>query len=229
MLTFLPVLLVLCGRWVFWPRRPRADGAGDEATHRVWGRIAGTVSRRARTGWIVTTAVLLACVALLGSLHLGTLSNTQQFTNEPDAVAGQKIYDAKFDQGAGAPAIIVLDAATLPAVTDVVRKVDGIAANVPGAVCLQPDYAKLAATLKAGGAVRPGADGCLPSELSVSPKDGRTVLEAQLTSSYDSPAASATIERLRTAVHGVPGATRWWAGRRRRTSTSRTPRPMTAT
>ena len=206
MLTFLPVLLALCGRWIFWPQRPRADGLGEMATHRVWGRVAEAVSRRARTGWIVTTALLLGCVALLGNLHLGTLSNTEQFTNTPDAVTGQEIYNAKFDQGAGAPAIIVVNASALSAVTDVVKGVEGVAADVPGAVCLQPDYGKLSEAVKSGGSLQPGPGGCLPDDLSVAPKDGRTVLQAQLVASYDSPAATETIQRLRTAVHAVPGA-----------------------
>jgi len=33
MLTFLPAVLVLCGRWVFWPRVPHVDHAADIATH----------------------------------------------------------------------------------------------------------------------------------------------------------------------------------------------------
>ncbi len=206
MLTFLPVFLAVCGRWIFWPKRPLPDGQGDLATHRVWGRAAALVSGRARTGWIVTTVVLLGCIALLPNLHLGTLSNTQQFTNKPDAVTGQEIYNAKFDQGAGAPAIIVVNATALAAVTDAVKGVDGVAADVAGAVCLQPDYDKLAVAVKAGQSITPGAGGCLPDALSVEPRNGRTVLQAQLTSSYDSPAASATIVRLRTAVHAVPEA-----------------------
>ncbi|MHA3703536.1 MMPL family transporter [Jatrophihabitans sp. YIM 134969] len=206
MLTFLPVFLAVSGRWIFWPKRPRPDGQSEMQTHAVWGRIAGFVSDHARAGWITVAVVLFALVALIPNLHLGTLSNTEQFTNTPDAVTGQEIYNAKFDQGAGAPAIIVLNASALGAVTDAVEATDGVATDVPGAVCLQPDYRKLADAFASGQQVRPGADGCLPSDFSVQPKEGRTVLQAQLVSSYDSPAATATIERLRDAVHAVPGA-----------------------
>ena len=206
MLTFLPVFLAVSGRWIFWPQRPRPDGQSDLQTHAVWGRIAGFVSSHARAGWITVTLVLFALVALIPNLHLGTLSNTEQFTNTPDAVTGQEVYNAKFDQGAGAPAIIVVKAAALEAVTTAVTGVDGVADDVAGAVCLQPDYGKLAAAVSSGQQIEPGPGGCLPDEFSVALKDGRTVLQAQLSASYDSPAATATIERLRDAVHAVPGA-----------------------
>jgi RND superfamily putative drug exporter len=75
-----------------------------------------------------------------------------------------------------------------------------------GAVCLQPDFAKLAEAAKSGSAPPGAPSGCLPDSLSVSPIDGQTVINAQITSAYDTPAAYATIERLRAAVHAVPGA-----------------------
>ncbi len=43
MMTFLPVVLSAVGRWVFWPRKPRTDGATDLATH---GCVDGS-----RTSW----------------------------------------------------------------------------------------------------------------------------------------------------------------------------------
>jgi RND superfamily putative drug exporter len=209
MLTFLPVALVLCGRWIFWPRIPRVDHSGGLETHGVWGRVAEGVGRRSRRSWVAAALVLFACVALVPTLRDGGLSTAQAFTSNPDAVQGQKIYDAQFSQGAGAPAVILTNAAQLDAVTAAVRRVEGVEKS-PGAVCLQPDYVKLAALVKANPALASGrgASGaaCLPSQLSVSPRDGRTVLNATLSSAYDSEAAYATIQHLRTAVHAVPGA-----------------------
>ena len=51
-----------------------------------------------------------------------------------------------------------------------------------------------------------GANGCLPDSLTVAPINGHTVINAQLTSSYDSQPAYDSIKALRTAVHAVPGA-----------------------
>src|SRR4051812_24875454 len=110
MLTFLPTVLVLCGRWIFWPRTPRVDLASDIATHGAWWRFATGLGRRARPAWIGATVLLLACVALLPTLKVEGLSITDSLTNSPDAVVGQQIFDEKFPQGEGAPAVIAVDA-----------------------------------------------------------------------------------------------------------------------
>src|SRR5207249_1804053 len=106
MMTFLPVFLALAGRWVFWPRKPKVDHAVDLATHGLWGRIAELVGMRHRQAWVGATLIL--AIFVIGSVSLKTngLTITQSFTNKPDAIVGQKLYEAKFDKGAGAPAVI---------------------------------------------------------------------------------------------------------------------------
>ncbi len=205
MLFFLPVALVIFGRWIFWPRLPRVDHAVDIATHGVWGKVAAGVGRHPRRVWAVAAVVLFGAVALVPGLRTNGLQITDGFTNTPDAVVGQHIYDAKFDQGAGTPAVITANAGQAAAVIDAASKVKGVA-TTPGSVCLQPDYAKLAAAVKAGGAQLARGGGCLPTALSVSPIGGRTVINAQLTASYDSQPAYDAIKALRQAVHAVPGA-----------------------
>ncbi|MDQ1732067.1 MAG: putative drug exporter of the superfamily [Pseudonocardiales bacterium] len=204
MMTFLPVALALSGRWVFWPRRPRVDHAVDLATHGAWGRIAETVVRRNRPAWIGTSVILLLCLIGIASLDTSGLTSAQQFTTKPDAVAGQEIYDAKFDRGAGAPAVITANVAQADEVIAAAEKVSGVSAK-PGAVCVQLDYAKLPATAQSGGgeAAQPG---CPPARLQVAPVAGRTMINAILADSYDSPAAYDTIKRLRAAVHAIAGA-----------------------
>jgi RND superfamily putative drug exporter len=204
MLTFLPAVLVMLPRGVFWPRVPHFDADADVASHGMWGRIAQTVGRRSRLGWIVTTIVLLVCVGGLTQLKDNGISNTDSFTNNPSAVQGQKIYSAKFDKGAGAPVVIAVNADKADEVIDKVSSIKGIAAD-PGSVCLQPDYAKVAAALSSGTGGAIGA-GCLPSALSVEPKAGRTLINATLTSDYDSDDAYDTVKRVRAAVHAIAGA-----------------------
>ncbi|WP_309233896.1 MMPL family transporter [Micromonospora sp. ATA51] len=56
MTTLLPAVLVICGRWLFWPFVPRyspdAVGLDVAAEHGVWRRIAGFVAGGpARCGW----------------------------------------------------------------------------------------------------------------------------------------------------------------------------------
>ncbi|MFZ2530319.1 MAG: MMPL family transporter [Rhodococcus sp. (in: high G+C Gram-positive bacteria)] len=207
MMTFLPVSLAVAGRWVFWPRRPRPDRAVDLATHGTWSRIAAWVGRHDRPAWIGTTAVLIVlCAAGIGSLHTDGLTTTESFTTTPDAVTGQEFYTEKFAPGAGAPAVVTANADAADAVTTAISGVEGIATG-PGAVCPQIDYAKARALLAANpGLATAPAQGCAPPALTVAPVDGRTMINAELADSYDSPAALATIERLRDAVHAVPGA-----------------------
>ncbi|MDH6280132.1 MMPL family transporter [Prescottella agglutinans] len=208
MMTFLPVALSAVGRWVFWPRRPEVDGATDIATHGLWGRIADVVGRRDRPAWIGATALLVVLFAVgIGSLQTGGLTATQNFTNEPEAIRGQALYDANFDQGAGAPAVITANASSVDAVIKATSGVEGVRQG-PGSVCVQVDIAKVKALLQnAGGAVpQQLPPGCPPALLNVAPIDGRTVINAALADSYDSPQALQTVERLRDTLHALPGA-----------------------
>ncbi|MDQ2838805.1 MAG: MMPL family transporter [Actinomycetota bacterium] len=202
MMSVLPVALAIFPRGVFWPRKPPVDHAADLASHGLWGRIAETVGRRHRPAWIGATVILLICLCGLPALKTNGLSTAQGFTNKPDAVKGQQIYDAKFDKGAGAPAVITVNADKADQVIAAASKVSGVA-TTPGSVCVQVDYAKVEQLGGAAGSAQPG---CAPAQVQVDPIDGRTVVNAILTDSYDSPAAYSTIKRLRTTLHAIPGA-----------------------
>ncbi|WP_016882646.1 MULTISPECIES: MMPL family transporter [unclassified Rhodococcus (in: high G+C Gram-positive bacteria)] len=208
MMTFLPVALSAAGRWVFWPRKPKVDEAADLTTHGLWGRIAAQVGSKDRPLWIGTT-VLLAVLFLvgIGSLKTDGLSSSENFTNRPDAVVGQELYDSKFDPGAGAPAVIVTNADQTDAVIAAVSGVDGVSTD-PGAVCPQVDVEKLSALVKSNPAAVASAagQGCAPDFLTAAPIDGRMVVNVTLADSYDSPEALETVKRLRDAAHAVPGA-----------------------
>jgi RND superfamily putative drug exporter len=203
MMTFLPVFLALAGRWVFWPRKPKVDHAVDLATHGRWGRVAELVGRRHRQAWVGATLILGILLIGIVSLKTNGLTITQSFTNTPDAIVGQKLYEEKFDKGAGAPAVITTDAAAVDQVIATVSKTEGVSTK-PGSVCVQVDYAKLASSPPTG--AETSQSGCAPSAVQVAPIDGRTVVNATLADSYDSQAAYDTVKRLRTAVRAIPGA-----------------------
>ena len=210
MMSFLPVALAAAGRWVFWPRRPTTDTpAVEPGTTGIWGRIARFIGAHHRGAWIAASALLLFCLLGLPSLKTDGLSITQGFTNTPDAVLGQELYDAKFPRGVGVPAVITTNASTVDEVIAAATAVPGVA-TTPGSVCVQVDYAKIAAlAAAAGGSSSPPGSapaGCPPATVQVAPIDGRILVDATLADSYDSPAAFDTIARLRTAVHAVPGA-----------------------
>jgi RND superfamily putative drug exporter len=208
-LTVLPALLVVSGRWVFWPRKPKVDHRTDILeVHGVWGRFANGLQRRHRPAWIGAAIILLACVALITTLKTDGLPTEKGFTNKPEAIVGTQIYNKAFPQaqGAGAPAVILTNAGSVEQVAAAVRKVDGVASG-PAAVCPAIDFGKVAQLVKqnpqAAGQL---GQGCPPAELQVTPRDGRTLVNATLTSAYDSPTALATITRIRHALADVPGA-----------------------
>ncbi len=207
MLTVLPVLLVVSGRWIFWPKRPQVDHESDIATHGSWGRFANAITSNARHAWIISGVALLGCAIAVTGLKIDGLSTIDGFTNDPEAVTGQHIYDnAGFGQGAGAPADILTNADQVDEVIAAVKPIRGVA-QADNAVCIQVDYAKLAAAIKAD-PVRAAqlANSCPPPGLRVSPVGGRLMVTATLTDRFDTRAAYATIERIRAAVGKIDGA-----------------------
>ncbi|MFD6679033.1 MMPL family transporter [Micromonospora parva] len=186
MLTFLPALLVLGGRWAFWPRRPEADQADPRAEHGIWSRIAGFVARHARPIWL-STAVVLA-VLTLGLTQLGatTLGQSDLFTQRTDSVDGQEVIARHYPAGTGSPATIFTTEQTA-------RQVAQVAKDVPGVADVRP----LTTGPQTG-----------PPDANAAPKvvDGRVQLEATLADPPDSDGAERTIRELRVAVHQVPGA-----------------------
>ncbi|HST50018.1 MMPL family transporter [Jatrophihabitans sp.] len=202
-MSFLPVALALAGRWVFWPRKPKADQMVDLASHGFWARVATKVDSNRRTAWIGVGLVLGICLLGLGTLKAQGLDTAQGFTNTPDAVVGQDLYLAKFARDTSTPAVIATNAGSVEAVIAAASKVAGVDTK-PGAVCIQVDYPKLAAAVKSGAAL-PG-EGCAPESLQVQPIDGRTIVNVTLADPFDSREAYATVGRLRDAVHGVAGA-----------------------
>ncbi len=203
MLTFLPVFLVLFGRWVFWPRVPHVDHQADVATHGAWGRFAAALGRHPRRRWVAGTIVLLACLAGIATLKTAGLTVTDSFTTNPDAVQGQKVFDRNFSQGNGAPANITAAADKVDAVLAAVAKVPGVD-DSPGSVCVAPDYTKIAQAVKSGQV--PNLTGCAPSSLQVQPVDSRILVDANLKDRYDTRQATDTVKRIRSAVHAIPDA-----------------------
>jgi RND superfamily putative drug exporter len=199
-MSFLPVALSLVGRWVFWPRKPRVDQSANLASHGMWATIADRVESRRRPAWIGVVLVLGVCLIGLTSLKTNGLSQTEGFTNKPVAVNGQELYNAKFDQGQGAPAVITTNVAASQQVIDAVSKVPGVESK-PGSVCVQADYSKPPSTRGAR-----SSDGCPSTQAQVQPINGRTVLNVTLADAFDSPKAYATIDRLRDTVHAISGA-----------------------
>lgn len=84
MVTLLPALLVICGRWVFWPFVPRF-GSDEPTTSGFWARTGNRIAPRPRLVWIFTALALV--VIALGALRL----DTSGIPNDETYVAGQDV------------------------------------------------------------------------------------------------------------------------------------------
>jgi RND superfamily putative drug exporter len=106
MLTLLPALLVIVGRWVFWPRRPTL-GSAEPTERGLWARIGQRVARRPRLVWVVT-AVVLGLLALgTTGLEANGLQSKDSFRTKPEAVTGEAVLARHFAAGAGNPVQVI--------------------------------------------------------------------------------------------------------------------------
>ncbi len=129
MTTLLPVLLLVLGRGVFWPRIPRRTDAvagNERVPSGVWASVAARVSRRPRRTWIVTALVLAALSGGVLLLHVGALAGADNFTRKPDSVVGQDMVRAHFAAGSTAPTLIYAPAGSVDRVLDTARSAPGV-------------------------------------------------------------------------------------------------------
>ena len=134
MTTLLPTMLVVSGRWVFWPFVPRM-GTPSHVEDGVWARIAAYVDRRHRRIWVVTTLILGAIAFGILDLHAGGLRNDQAFRGKPESVVGQNILQESFPPGASAPAQVLANADAVDKVVAAMKETPGVDTVLPpGAV-----------------------------------------------------------------------------------------------
>jgi RND superfamily putative drug exporter len=106
MMTLLPALLVICGRWLFWPVKP-AYGTEEPTTKGFWARVGRRIAIRPRVVWVATAVILGAMAVGLTGLKAGGLTTAQGFRHTPDSVTGQTVIDRHFPAGAGQPVVVI--------------------------------------------------------------------------------------------------------------------------
>ena len=106
MMTLFPALLVIFGRWIFWPVIPHF-GSADPTERGVWARMGGRIARRPRMIWGVTAAALALLSLGLIQLRAEGISNADAFTGKPDSIVGQEVSARYFPAGSGDPLVIV--------------------------------------------------------------------------------------------------------------------------
>ncbi|MFG2308334.1 MMPL family transporter [Streptomyces sp. NPDC048566] len=176
MLTLFPALLLVFGRWIFWPAVPH-PGSTDPTRGGFWSRTGRRIAGRPRATWI-GTALALAVLSLgLVGLRAAGIPTADQFTGKPDSIVGQEVSEQYFPAGSGDPLVVVSDAAAGERVRRAVAADPGV---VPASIGVPP--------------------GAAPEH------DGKALFEATLRDPSDSDAAKATVERVRDSVHELPGA-----------------------
>ena len=130
MITLLPALLVIAGRWIFWPVRP-GYGSAEPTASGLWARVGRSIARRPRAVWTVT-AVLLACASLgVIGFRVGSLTTAQSYRGTPASVAGEQVLARHFPAGAGEPVALIGNAHAAAALHRAVAGTAGIAAVTP--------------------------------------------------------------------------------------------------
>jgi RND superfamily putative drug exporter len=129
-LTLLPALLLVFGRWIFWPRIPRNDG-DDHVMSGPWSKVANGIGRNPRKAWTITLVVLLGLAAASTTLKADGLGTVDTFTGNPESVVGQKLLLEHFPGGEGDPTQIVVSVDKAAAVTEAVKGAKGVALITP--------------------------------------------------------------------------------------------------
>ncbi|GAB1642296.1 MMPL family transporter [Krasilnikovia sp. MM14-A1259] len=170
MITLLPALLVICGRWLFWPARPTYGSAEPTATG-LWARLGTRIALRPRLVWIVTAVALGAMALGLFQLDAKGLATADTFVSKQPSVTGEEALARHYPAGQGQPVVVIGKAPAAGPLRQAVAGTDGVSEVTEPVI-----------------------------------KGDLVVIEGTLRDAPDSGRARTTIDRLRAAVHAVPGA-----------------------
>jgi len=126
MVTLLPALLVILGRWVFWPFIPRF-GTEEPTSSGVWAKVGRGIAPRPRIVWIGTAAVLVALCFGFFRLDTAGIPSDEQYTTDQDSVTGQAVLIEHGLVDASTPVQVVANEAQAEAVAEAMGDVEGIA------------------------------------------------------------------------------------------------------
>jgi RND superfamily putative drug exporter len=129
-LTLLPALLLVFGRWIFWPRIPRNDG-DDHVMSGPWSKVANSIGRNPRRAWLISGSILLLFAFASTTLKADGLGTVDSFTGKPESVVGQKLLLKHFPGGQGDPTQVVVSASKIEAVTAALKNAPGVTEITP--------------------------------------------------------------------------------------------------
>lgn len=130
MVTLLPALLVICGRWVFWPKRP-AFGSPETTGNGFWSRVGNRIAQRPRAVWAVTAGLLLiACLGLF-KLDPSGLSTEEAYTKKFDSIQGQSLLINHGLSDTSNTVQVVANTDRIPEAQEAVASIDGLGEPTP--------------------------------------------------------------------------------------------------
>jgi RND superfamily putative drug exporter len=125
MVTLLPAILVIMGRWIFWPVKP-TEGSHEPTSTGFWAKTGWAISHRPRTVWIGTSLALGVMALGATTLDASGLDNEEQFVGTPDSVKGERVIAAHFVSAGDNNLQIVANADTADQVAETVVGVEGV-------------------------------------------------------------------------------------------------------
>ncbi len=180
-LTLLPAALVLVGRWVFWPKKPKFDSE-DEKLSGLWSKVGNLVDRKPKPVWISTAILLVIFAGFSFTLKSDGLAQTDAFTTRPDSVIGLEKLGEHFPSGEGTPVEVVVKESDLQRSISAISQVKNVASVVP---VTNFDVATMTPTKD------------------VKVVDGNVLLYATLSVAADSTEAKNTIPLIREAAKSI--------------------------
>ena len=175
-LTLLPALLLVFGRWIFWPRRPLFDG-DDHVMSGMWSKVGNTIGKNPRKAWVISGSVLLIFAFASTTLKADGIGTVDTFTGKPESVVGQKLLETHFPGGQGDPTQVVVSK----------DKLDELAmrlSSAPGVTNVSPQM-----------------DPANPSVVHV--VGGKAILNLTLNKAPDSVEAGNDIPKIRQIAHAT--------------------------
>jgi RND superfamily putative drug exporter len=175
-LTLLPALLLVFGRWIFWPRRPLFDG-DDHVMSGLWSKVGNGIGRNPRKAWMISASVLLIFAFASTTLKADGIGTVDTFTGNPESVVGQKLLENHFPGGQGDPTQVVFSA----------DKIDQMSMRLSAA----PGVTNVA----------PQMDPANPSVVQI--VGGKAILNLTLNKAPDSVEAGNDIPKIRQIAHAT--------------------------
>jgi putative drug exporter of the RND superfamily len=145
MITLLPALLVITGRWIFWPTHPTFDTHEPSSTG-FWARIGGRIAPRPRLVWLGTAVALAMCGIGILQLNAHGLSTKDAYTKDFDSVTGQQVLTDHRLADTSSPVMVVAKADQARAVGAAMQGIPGLGQPAPPLV--KNDVALLSAPLE---------------------------------------------------------------------------------